>query len=142
MAANARSRVCAFIENLGFNRWIVAPARRARHSAAPPRYRYGGDIGAVPPKLADPTEEVPVRRILVALGLFSPLAGCVAAEAPQTYMTARNEATDRGLYVALRSCAGCHAVGSLGSSPSSRAPSFATIRCATANSASSDCYRP
>lgn len=74
-----------------------------------------------------------MRGILIALALVSSTAACATAErqtphaaAPDASAT-RASAT-RGLYLALHTCAACHAVGALGESPDGVAPSFAVLR--------------
>jgi cytochrome c len=69
-----------------------------------------------------------VRRILLTLALLSPVAGCATSRAPASTAPPAIAAADRGLFFVLRSCAGCHAVGSLGESPNGVAPSFAKLR--------------
>jgi mono/diheme cytochrome c family protein len=52
--------------------------------------------------------------------------GCATSgQAPPKRLDA---SVDRGRFYALRSCAGCHAVGVLGASPNPNAPSFSAIR--------------
>jgi len=68
-----------------------------------------------------------MRRILLTLVLLSPLAACATSKAPAP-TTPPIAIADRGLFFVLRSCAGCHAVGSLGESPNGVAPSFAKLR--------------
>jgi len=65
-----------------------------------------------------------MRRTFIILGLAALLGGCATtAAAPAT-----GSAVDRGLFVALRACAGCHAVGGTDRSPNGIAPPFSYIR--------------
>lgn len=65
-----------------------------------------------------------MRRTFILIGLLGALGGCATSGAEQP----RGSAVDRGRFVALRSCAGCHAVGGLSQSPNAAAPSFSLIR--------------
>jgi len=67
---------------------------------------------------------VTMRRILTMLVALGMGGAAVAAPRPDT----DGGSASRGLYVALRVCAACHAVGTLGAGPDSEAPPFATIR--------------
>lgn len=57
---------------------------------------------------------------------------CTSLAAPATGRASKpltdDDSVTRGLYVALRICAACHAVGPLGAGPDSEAPAFGTIR--------------
>ena len=70
-----------------------------------------------------------MRRVLSTLALLS-ISGALAAPAwgAAPAAGAPSDAANRGLYVALRVCAACHAVGPLGTGPDKLAPAFATIR--------------
>ncbi len=69
-----------------------------------------------------------MNRILLALALLTSLGGCATkAAAPAPLGMAAPVSADRGRFFVLRSCAGCHAVGTLGESPNGGAPSFPTI---------------
>ena len=67
-----------------------------------------------------------MSRVLAAIAAFSIGAGFPAAAAPAGPY-AQADSANRGLYVALRVCAACHAVGPLGDGPDDEAPRFATI---------------
>jgi len=66
----------------------------------------------------------PVRALLGMLTALS-LGGAANAGPPADTRVAP---ATRGLFVALRVCAACHAVGPLGAGPDREAPSFVTIR--------------
>jgi len=66
-----------------------------------------------------------MRRMLMSFLLLA-ATGC--ATSGQTPPKSLDASADRGRFYALRSCAGCHAVGVLGTSPNANAPSFSTIR--------------
>lgn len=66
-----------------------------------------------------------MRRMLIGLLLLT-ATGC--ATSGPTPAKSLDASADRGRFYALRSCAGCHAVGALGSSPNPNAPSFSAIR--------------
>lgn len=67
-----------------------------------------------------------MRSILITIALLSAASGVQAARYPTTF--AAEDSANRGLYVALRICAACHAVGPLGHGPDGAAPSFATLQ--------------
>jgi mono/diheme cytochrome c family protein len=67
-----------------------------------------------------------MRRVLAAIAVLSAGVAVSAAAAPPAPY-AREDSANRGLYVALRVCAACHAVGPLGEGPDGEAPRFATI---------------
>ncbi len=70
-----------------------------------------------------------MRRAFLALGLFAVVGGCAtAAEPPTVSRSLATASSDRGLFLVLRSCAGCHAVGPLGESPTVAAPTFGELR--------------
>ena len=75
------------------------------------------------------TLRTPVRSVL-ASGLAVPnlilLLGACAAIAPAP-LTTLQASTDRGRFYALRSCAGCHSVGSRGLGPDGHAPAFRNL---------------
>jgi len=73
---------------------------------------------------ADPKRGITMRQILMVLAVLS--FGGAAAAAPRA--DAGGESATRGLYVALRVCAACHAVATLGAGPDGLAPPFAAIR--------------
>lgn len=67
-----------------------------------------------------------MRRVLAAMaaictGVCLPAAACAADPYAQV------DSANRGLYVALRVCSACHAVGPLGEGPDGEAPRFAVI---------------
>lgn len=65
-----------------------------------------------------------MRRTFIILGLTGLLGGCATTGADP----AMGSAVDRGLFVALRACAGCHAVGGTDRSPNGIAPPFSVLR--------------
>ena len=69
-----------------------------------------------------------MRRILLILAMLATAGGCASGPAPALKSPVLEASADRGRFFVLRSCAGCHAVGSLGESPNGGAPSFATVR--------------
>lgn len=67
-----------------------------------------------------------MRSILAAAILIG--AASAAFATPQsTASHTDQDSANRGLYVALRVCAACHAVGSLGHGPDGAAPTFAAL---------------
>ena len=66
-----------------------------------------------------------MRRMFMSVLLLAASGCATAGPTPQTTLDA---SADRGRFYALRSCAGCHAVGVLGASPNENAPSFGAIR--------------
>lgn len=85
----------------------------------------------MPPKVlrAEGAPRAPVRGVLARLAaclslLLGACAGVVEAPAPTAKL---QTSVDRGRFYALRSCAGCHAVGNLGFSPDSHAPAFRNL---------------
>jgi len=66
-----------------------------------------------------------MRRMLMGFLLLAATGCATAGQAPPKKLEG---SADRGRFYALRSCAGCHAVGVLGRSPSVNAPSFSAIR--------------
>lgn len=68
-----------------------------------------------------------MRRILMSFLLLT-AAGCATSGPTPNSSTNLDVSADRGRFYALRSCAGCHAVGVLGESPNASAPSFGAIR--------------
>jgi cytochrome c len=69
-----------------------------------------------------------VRRTLLTLAMLATAGGCATGPFPAPKSPTLDASADRGRFFVLRSCAGCHAVGSLGESPNSSAPSFASVR--------------
>jgi mono/diheme cytochrome c family protein len=69
-----------------------------------------------------------VRRILLFLAMLVSAGGCATGPSPAPKTPILDASVDRGRFFVLRSCAGCHAVGSLGESPNSSAPPFASVR--------------
>jgi cytochrome c len=67
-----------------------------------------------------------MRRTIILLALAGLLGGC-ATSGPGVVEPV-GSAVDRGRFVALRSCAGCHAVGGTDISPNHIAPPFSLIR--------------
>jgi len=67
------------------------------------------------------------RLSLMAVVLVG-AGGWVTAGTPAAAAATPHGSADRGLYVALRVCAACHAVSAYGLSPDVNAPSFAAIR--------------
>jgi cytochrome c len=83
-----------------------------------------GHAGQMPRQRGDA-----MRRLLSTLALLSIGGGlAVPAWGATPVAGAPSDAASRGLYVALRVCAACHAVGPLGTGPDTLAPAFATIR--------------
>ncbi len=69
-----------------------------------------------------------MHKLLILLGLLTLVAGCATGPAAPPHRPAASASIDRGRFFVLRSCAGCHAVGPLGSSPNGSAPSFGAVR--------------
>lgn len=71
-----------------------------------------------------------MRRALLILALVSPVVGCATSSRPlpSTVASAPSASANRGLFLALHTCAACHAVGSRGASPDGVAPTFPVIR--------------
>ena len=69
-----------------------------------------------------------MRRTLLTVAILAAAAGCATGSPSALKSPILDASVDRGRFFVLRSCAGCHAVGSLGESPNSSAPSFATVR--------------
>ena len=65
-----------------------------------------------------------MRRMLMSVLLLAATGCATVGPTP----TSPDASADRGRYYALRSCAGCHAVGVLGASPNENAPSFGALR--------------
>lgn len=67
-----------------------------------------------------------MRDALIILSLAGALASCATPQAapPQPM----SPAAERGMQFAVRSCAGCHAVGGGGHSANAVAPPFASVR--------------
>ncbi len=68
-----------------------------------------------------------MRWIVISLALLA-AGGCATGASSPPTRSAATASSDRGRFFVLRSCAGCHAVGPLGSSPNSAAPSFGAVR--------------
>ena len=68
-----------------------------------------------------------MRRVLMSLLLLS-ATGCATSGHAPNDSKLPDVSADRGRFYALRSCAGCHAVGALGQSPNGSAPTFGAIR--------------
>ena len=69
-----------------------------------------------------------MRRIVISLALLAAAGGCATAASPPPARSTATASSDRGRFFVLRSCAGCHAVGPLGSNPNNAAPSFGAVR--------------
>lgn len=66
-----------------------------------------------------------MRRVLMSFLLLAATGCATSGQSPSKSLDA---SADRGRLYALRSCAGCHAVGVLSASPNPNAPSFSAIR--------------
>ena len=62
--------------------------------------------------------------LLLAIVSLAPLAACATAGSP----TSSDLASNRGRQIAVRDCAGCHAIDRSSESPRFSAPSFPDIR--------------
>jgi mono/diheme cytochrome c family protein len=62
------------------------------------------------------------------LATLAAVSGCATAPPAARKAPILDASADRGRFLVLRSCAGCHAVGSLGESPNGSAPSFPAVR--------------
>jgi mono/diheme cytochrome c family protein len=65
-----------------------------------------------------------MRYLLSLMALMSVAGAALAAPDPNGQVAPAT----RGLFVALRKCAACHAVGPLGAGPDAEAPPFGAIR--------------
>ena len=68
-----------------------------------------------------------MRRMMMSFLLLA-ATGCATSGQMSKSQTSLSLSADRGRFYALRSCAGCHAVGALGQSPNGSAPTFGAIR--------------
>jgi mono/diheme cytochrome c family protein len=66
--------------------------------------------------------------MLTSVLLLIAVGGCATSGVTGSPSRGLDASADRGRYYALRSCAGCHAVGVRGESPNASAPTFGSIR--------------
>jgi cytochrome c len=65
---------------------------------------------------------------ILIIALCLAMIGAVGAASAKNIFARRDTAAERGLHVAARDCAGCHAIEKIGDSPRPGAPPFRDIR--------------